>query len=258
MRIMTFNIRFENDRDGQNAWAHRKDLVIRVIKRYKPDIIGTQEGRWVQLLYLKDHLSPYALHAPDRVIDSTCQYPTLFIRKDSLHIMDGEEFWLSKTPKIHRSKDWDSAFPRMINCAKVQLRGSREKIWAAVTHLDHKGTEARYEQAGIIASWVKKRKEPVILMGDFNDDPGSKVHQLLTGEETGLLDTWQVLGRKEGMEASTHHGFSGVPQTGRIDWILVNPHFRTMEAIVIRDHFNGRYPSDHFPYLVYLDLPARQ
>ncbi|MBW2096541.1 MAG: endonuclease, partial [Deltaproteobacteria bacterium] len=86
MRIMTFNIRFENDRDGQNAWAHRKGLVARVIERYKPDIIGTQEGRWTQLLSLRDNLVGYFLNAPDRTIDSTCQYPTLFIRKDKLEI----------------------------------------------------------------------------------------------------------------------------------------------------------------------------
>lgn len=250
MRIMTFNIRFENDRDGENAWAHRKGLVTRVIKRYKPDIIGTQEGRWTQLLTLRDTLPGYILNAPGRTIDDTCQYPTLFIRRDKLEILEGEEFWLSKTPHIHRSKDWDSAFPRMINCALVTFRGSGEKMWVAVTHLDHKGIEARYEQAGIIAAWVKKRTGPVILMGDFNDVPGSRAHQQLVSPRTGLLDTWQVLGRNEDVQSFTHHGFTGIGQNSRIDWILVSPHFSIKDAVIIRDHFNGRYPSDHFPYLV--------
>ncbi|MBW2094627.1 MAG: endonuclease, partial [Deltaproteobacteria bacterium] len=64
------------------------------------------------------------------------------------------------------------------------------------------------------------------------------------------LDTWQVLGRKEDAQSFTHHGFTGIGQNGRIDWILVSPHFRIKDAAIIRDHFNGRYPSDHFPYLV--------
>lgn len=250
MRIMTFNIRFENDRDGQNGWVHRKDLVIKVIERYKPDIIGTQEGKWNQLLFLRDNLSGYSLNAPDRTIDSTCQYPTLFVRDKKLRILHGEEFWLSKTPRIHRSKNWDSAFPRMINCAMVTIRESGEKIWAAVTHLDHKGAEARYEQAKIIAAWVAERKEPVILMGDFNDIPGSNVHQRLLKPETDLLDTWQVLGRKERQDGFTHHGFTGIPQKGRIDWILASSRFAVRDAVIIQDHFNGRYPSDHFPYMV--------
>lgn len=254
MLIMTFNIRFENDRDGQNAWVYRKNLVIRVIERYRPDIVGTQEGRWNQLLFLRDNLSAYSLNAPDRTIDSTCQYPTLFVRKENLHILHGEEFWLSKTPHIHRSKDWGSAFPRMINCALVKARGSGEEMWVAVTHLDHKGVKARYEQAGMIASWVKKPRRPVILMGDFNDVPGSTVHQRLIKPRTGLRDTWQVLGREEDADAFTHHGFTGIPQNGRIDWILVSHHFRVKDAVIIRDLFKGRYPSDHFPYIVNLSF----
>lgn len=251
---MTFNLRFENDRDGQNAWTHRKGLVIRIIERYKPAILGTQEGRWNQLLFLRDNLPGYILNAPDRTIDSTCQYPTLFFRDSDLQVLDGEEFWLSKSPAIHRSKDWDSAFPRMINCALVKNRATKEKMWVAVTHLDHKGVEARNHQAAIIADWVKRRSEPVILMGDFNDVPGSRVHQRLVKQETGLHDTWEMLGREENVNAFTHHGFTGLGQNGRIDWILVSRHFRITNAIIIRDHFDGRYPSDHFPYLVYLTL----
>lgn len=254
MRVMTFNLRFENDRDGQNAWAHRKNLVALVIERYKPDIIGTQEGRWSQLLSLRASLPGYSLNAPDRTIDSTCQYPTLFVRRENLQILQGEEFWLSKNPHIHRSKDWDSAFPRMINCALVAVRESGGKMWVAVTHLDHKGVNARYEQAGMIAAWVRKRNEPVILMGDFNDVPGSEVHQRLIKPQTGLLDTWQALGREEHVDAFTHHGFRGIPQNGRIDWILVSRHFRITDAIIIRDRFDDRYPSDHFPYMVHLDF----
>jgi len=253
VRLMTFNLRFENDRDGQNAWVYRRKLIVEVINRYRPAAIGTQEGRWTQLLYLRDHLPEYHLHAPRRVIDNTCQYPTLFIRKQDFHVGEGRDFWLSKTPDVHRSKDWDSAFPRMMSYASVRLTGSEKAFWFAVTHLDHRGATARYEQARIIASWIEKQKEPVILMGDFNDVPGSPVHELLVAPETGLLDTWQVLGREEGPQSFTHHGFTGVPRDSRIDWILASPHFKIMAANIIRDHFDGRYPSDHFPYLVDLE-----
>lgn len=250
IRIMTFNIRFENDQDGSNAWFYRRELVVKVIRRYLPDIFGVQEGRWNQLLYLQDHL-PYHLNAIGRTVDSTCQYPTLFIRKDCLEVMEGGEFWLSKTPEVHRSKDWDSAFPRMLNYAKVRFSNTPDFFWTAVTHLDHKGVKARYEQAKIIVSWIKKRiGEPLILMGDFNDGPTSPVHELLTGPETGLFDTWQLMSMKEDADSFTHHGFTGVPHDSRIDWILVTPHFKVLQAKILRDNFSGRYPSDHFPYMV--------
>ena len=257
MRVMTFNVRFENDKDGDNSWSCRREMASDLVRGHAPSILGTQEGKWSQLLYLRDHLPDYVLHAPGRVIDPTSQYPTLFFRREDFEVEEGGEFWLSKTPEVHRSKDWDSAFPRMMSYAGIRRKGEGQRLlWVAVTHLDHVGTEARYEQAKILSQWVRSRNGPVILMGDFNEDPGSGVHRLLTSVETGLEDTWQLLGREEGSDAYTHHGFMGVPQKSRIDWILISPHFRVTHARVVRDHFGDRYPSDHFPYEVELEWTA--
>jgi len=155
------------------------------------------------------------MHTVSRVLDDTCQYPTLFFKKDRFRIMEGDEFWLSKTPEIHRSKNWDSAFPRMLSTATVEALELGQVFSVAVTHLDHMGLKARLKQAEIIARWVHKRTVPVILMGDFN-------------------------------------AFTGIPQKSRIDWILttVPPHI--VEARIVHDQLDGRYASDHFPY--YVDL----
>jgi endonuclease/exonuclease/phosphatase family metal-dependent hydrolase len=253
MWMMTFNIRFENDRDGENGWEYRRDFVTGIIERYAPAVVGTQEGLPHQLTYLKDHLPAYHLHTPARIIDDTSQCPSLFIRADDFSIMEGDEFWLSLQPRVPLSKNWDSAFPRMISAARVTSRGDDRPFWVAVTHLDHVGTEARREQAKMVARWVESRREPVILMGDFNDSPGSAVHRALTDSRTGLVDTWQALGLSEGIENYTSHGFAGVPQKARMDWILATPHFHIVSTLIIRDHFDGRYPSDHFPYMVELE-----
>lgn len=252
MRVMTFNLRFENDQDGSNAWVHRRHLVVELIKQYAPAILGAQEGRPSQLAYLESRLLDYRMHAPARVLDDTCQYPTLFFRKDQFRIMDGAEFWLSKTPEIHRSKNWDSAFPRMMSTATVEAPGSCRRFSVAVTHLDHMGAKARFEQGNIIAGWVREQSDPVILMGDFNDGPDSKVHGLLVDGATGLSDSWEVLHLPEGNESFTHHGFSGIPQKSRIDWILTTKPPHVKKAIIVHDQFDGRYASDHFPY--YVDL----
>lgn len=254
MRVMTFNIRFENDRDGENAWGFRRDLVARLILKHSPDIVGTQEGLWDQLQFLHDELKGYSLHAPERVMDDTCQYPSLFIKNDRFDILGGEEFWLSKTPGVHRSKDWDSAFPRMMSAARLRCRQTGKDLWAIVTHLDHMGEEARYQQALILAHWIAPKEGAKILMGDFNDSPGSSVYQTLVAGQTGLLDTWRELGCKDDETAYTHHGFDGVPRKNRLDWILVSPDLRVIHAEIIRDHESGRYPSDHFPYISDMDF----
>ncbi len=254
MRVMTFNLRFENDRDGPNSWVYRRDLVTDVIRNHRPSILGTQEGRWNMLLYLKERLPEYTLHAPDRVLDDTCQYPTLFFGREDFKLLEGGEFWLSKTPEVHRSLDWDSAFPRMLSYAALACKGEGDRFWVGVTHLDHVGVAARLRQAEMLARWVKDRSGPVILMGDFNDAPDSPVHRVLTDPGVGLEDTWRILGRSENARSHTHHGFEGVPQKTRMDWILATRHFRAADAWIIHDHRGRLYPSDHFPYMVELSL----
>ncbi len=249
MRLITFNLRFENERDGENAWSSRRGFVVRLVRRYAPSILGTQEGRWTQLRYLEEHLPEYHMHAQNRVIDETSQYPTLFVRKDALDVLEGEELWLSKTPRVHLSKNWNSAYPRMMSAAKLKCRSTGRVFWAVVTHLDHMAEEARYFQARLLADWVSDRKEPAVVMGDFNDAPGSRTHNALISERTGLIDTWAHTNNEEGEASFTHHGFKGVPGKARMDWILASRCFNVDDVRILRDCEDGRYPSDHFPVL---------
>ncbi len=253
MRVMTFNIRFENDRDGPDNWDKRKEMVAALISDYSPDILGTQEGKPGQLLFLEERLPEYAVYMHGRPHDPKIQCPTLFIKKTRFDIIDGKDVWLSETPDVFLSKSWDSAFPRMMSYCRMYDRSAGRRLFAGVTHLDHMGAEARNRQAGIIAGWARQAEDPVVVMGDFNEAPGSLVHQILTTPEAPLLDTWQVLSKPEGDESFTHHGFTGIPRHARMDWILSGPHFNVVDARILRDNQDGSYPSDHFPYMADLD-----
>jgi endonuclease/exonuclease/phosphatase family metal-dependent hydrolase len=252
MRVMTFNIRFENDQDGANSWIYRRDLVVKLIEKYDPDILGTQEGRVSQLAFLDGRLAQYKMHAPSRVLDDTCQYPTLFFHKNRFNIIEGEEFWLSKTPKVHRSKNWDSAFPRMVSTARVEHLDSGQAFFTAVTHLDHMGRKARLKQAEIIARWVRGRTVPVILMGDFNDGRNRMPMGRWPTGKRGFRTPGKRWAMPKGSESFTHHAFTGEPKKSRIDWILTTTPPYPVDAEMVHDHFDGRYASDHFPY--YVDL----
>ncbi len=254
MRVMTFNLRFENDRDGPHGWAFRKTMVAELISRHSPDILGTQEGKPGQLLYLEEMLPEYIVYMAGRPQASETQCPTLLLKKERFEIINGADVWLSKTPDVYLSKSWDSAFPRMMSHCRMRDQKTGRSICAGVTHLDHMGEEARVNQARIIASWARQVEDPLLVMGDFNEQPGSDVHRILTEPETPLSDTWQAVENREGKEAFTHHGFTGVPQRARMDWILASPGFRVLEARILRDQKNGSYPSDHFPYMVDLEM----
>ncbi len=251
---MTFNLRFENDFDGEDHWLNRRDLVLRTILKYRPHILGTQEGKPSQLTFLSENLDDYRISAGSRHWDDNCQYPTLYYLEEHFALLEDSEFWLSRTPGIHLSKNWDSAFPRMISYAFLEMKHSGQQLWVSVTHLDHISERARIQGARMIRDWAAKRGAPTVLLGDFNDVPGSEVHRALSKPLGPFADSWQALGKAEDQRSYTHHGFTGVPSKGRIDWILATSEFRVLDAAIVHDHEVDRYPSDHFPCWVDLKL----
>ncbi|WP_437913678.1 endonuclease/exonuclease/phosphatase family protein [Sorangium sp. So ce302] len=46
---MTFNIRYANRADGDNAWPNRRDMLYQVIRDAHPDVLGLQEALRSQL-----------------------------------------------------------------------------------------------------------------------------------------------------------------------------------------------------------------
>ena len=40
--VMSFNIRFGTANDGDNHWKFRKELVVKTIENFAPDLLGTQ------------------------------------------------------------------------------------------------------------------------------------------------------------------------------------------------------------------------
>jgi endonuclease/exonuclease/phosphatase family metal-dependent hydrolase len=254
MRVMTFNLRFENDFDGSNHWNNRRNFLVKTILKYRPHLVGTQEGKPSQLAFLSENLGGYRISASSRHWDEHCQYPTLYYLEEYFTLVEESEFWLSETPEIHLSKSWDSAFPRMISYALLKMRQRGQQVWVSVTHLDHISEQARIEGARMIRDWTLEKGAPTVLLGDFNDIPGSEVHRILNKPTGPFTDSWQELGKSEDQQSYTHHGFKGIPAKGRIDWILVTPEFRVLDVSVARDNEDGRYPSDHFPLWVDLTL----
>lgn len=249
MRLMTFNLRFATPIDGPNEWEYRKELVVEIILAHGPHLLGTQEGTIPQLEYLAAHLTDYLPLTGHRTVDRTCQYPTIFYRKDLLQVSKSGEFWLSETPTVHRSKSWDSAFPRMVTYGLFQEQGRDLWFWFADTHLDHISAQARLQGARMIREHFFRRQQPLILVGDFNEPPESPVYRQFLGDGSPLQDSWRVLHPPE-MESTSQHNFDGCPRGSRIDWILLSQPFKVKEAFMVTDNLNGRYPSDHFPYAV--------
>ncbi len=247
MRILTFNLRFANPLDGPNQWKYRKELVVETILVLRPDLVGTQEGTVPQLDYLSRHLSGFLPLVAHRQVDPTCQYPTIFYR-EGFQVQESGEFWLSETPGVHRSLSWNSAFPRMVTYGLFQEAGRDMPFYFINTHLDHVSAQARFQGARLIREFFQDKKEPLILAGDFNEPPDAAVYQEMVRPDRRLLDTWRAVHPKD-YDPPTQHDFTGEPRGHRIDWILISDPFRVINAAIVDYNHQGRYPSDHFPYL---------
>lgn len=92
-------------------------------------------------------------------MDATCQYPTIFYRQ-SLKVKDSGEFWLSQTPAVHRSKSWDSAFPRMLTYGLFHEADRDLWFYFMDTHLDHISSLARLNQARLILEFCQEKANP--------------------------------------------------------------------------------------------------
>jgi endonuclease/exonuclease/phosphatase family metal-dependent hydrolase len=247
MRLMTFNLRFDTPVDGFNAWEFRKDLLVEVILNHLPDLLGTQEGTVPQLRFLEEHLPGYIPLTAHRRVDPTCQYPTIFYRRDRFHVHESNEFWLSETPSVHRSRSWGSAFPRLATYGLFRETGRATSFYFINTHLDNISEAARREGARMIRNFFFPLNLPIILVGDFNEPPAAPVYRELIQGDSPLRDTWREVHPPD-EEATTQHGFDGELRGSRIDWILVTPPFKVRRVAIVTDSQDGHYPSDHFPY----------
>ncbi len=246
LNVMSINLRKEDKEDGKNNWPDRMGLVVQLLNELKPHLFGTQEGRRPQIYGLLDAMDGYGIADLHRDWDPERFYPCIFYSRDSVEILESGDRWLSETPEVHASKSWGSAYPRLATWARCRSRDTGTVFLFACTHMDHVSAEARSGQAMVLQDLVHERNRddlPVILVGDFNDVPGSAPYQTLT---SSLRDVWLDTHSHDAGEG-TWHGFSGKAQKGRLDWILTSPGIRAREARIVRTSYQGRFPSDHFP-----------
>jgi endonuclease/exonuclease/phosphatase family metal-dependent hydrolase len=256
LRVMSFNIRYGTAKDGPDHWDRRRELLVDTVRKFDPDLLGTQETLLDQAEYLAEKLPQHAWLGVGRDDGKRKgESVAIYWKKDRFEKQGGGHFWLSENPDIPGSKSWDTSLTRMATWVKLRDKKAdgpaSQFVWVN-THFDHMGKQARLESAKVIRGWLRKNAAdlPVIVTGDFNTDAGSAPYQVLVpGEGDGpqLTDTYRKLHPQPGEEEATFHAFKGDRKGTRIDWILYSKPFDVVEAAIDHANDNGRYPSDHFP-----------
>jgi endonuclease/exonuclease/phosphatase family metal-dependent hydrolase len=255
LQIMTFNIRQGRALDGANRWYRRRDLVFEVIRRYPPHVLGAQEVNPNQLDELLDALDGYGAVVHRR-------YGGLFgaaapILFDTRRLEAGQngDFWLSPIPDGKRMRAWDAAVPRICTWAVFSDRETGERFVVFNSHFDQRGVEARLHSANLVVQRMEEMSHlPRLFLCDLNANEQSEPLQIFL--RAGYRDTFRVI-RPDEAPFFTYHRFAGHRAGGRmgkIDYILCDDRWTVLDAAIVRDEFEGRLPSDHYPVTARLSL----
>ena len=263
LRVMSFNIRYGSAGDGENRWPNRKEMVFDVIRRQSSDVVGLQEALRFQIDEIRKALPVYGEIGVAREDGRTDgEYSAILFRADRFGVGEAGTFWLSDTPDVVGSSHWGNACVRICTWARLIENDSGKAFYIFNTHLDHVSQPSREKSAVLLARRIASRnhKDPFVVTGDFNAGENNPVVTYLTGKTAAetpvvLVDAFRVL-HPEVKDVRTSHSFRGGRQGHKIDYVLAQPSALAIEAQILYDNIDGRYPSDHYPVTARLRLPV--
>lgn len=254
LKIMSYNIRYDNAGDSINQWSNRKEKMNILLKKYKPDIACFQEALNNQVNDLQNFLPDFNKSGVGRDDGRTKgEYSPVFYNKNKFKRLDANTFWLSKTPNKSGSVGWDAAITRICSYVKLKENSTGKIFFVFNTHFDHLGDTAKQMSSKLILTKIKKitKGAPVILTGDFNSEPGSKAYTEIANSQNPLLSDSFVL---SGSGDCTFTGFEvngGICK--RIDYIFYSHQMVSANFFIGNDNDGMFYISDHLPVITVLN-----
>lgn len=244
MKVMSYNIRNADARDGDNAWPHRSELFFNTVRAFDPDLLGMQEVIQRQLDAATAALPGYDHVGVAREDGKQGgEYAPLFFRRDRFELTSTGTWWLSPTPEKVGSVGWDAALTRIATWAQLNDKLTGESLMVVNTHFDHVGEVARHESAKLLRAKLKDEQGKVIVTGDFNASDGSApITAMLEGDF--FTDTFRKIHSTPTDNEASFHAFNGNTEGKRIDFIFTHG-FDVVNATIDRTRDGKRCGSDH-------------
>lgn len=250
LSVMSYNIKLDYPKEGENSWSNRKPFFINQIKFNAPDVFGVQEAMPNQMKDMDSLLPQYSFVGVGRDDGKDeGEYSAIFYKKEKLNVLKSSTFWLSETPD-EVSMGWDAVCNRICTYALFENKTTGKKFWMFNTHFDHVGVEARKNSATLIIQKIKDintENLPVILSGDFNMED---THENIGFIEQHLQDSKAIANLVFGPTGTFNNFEFDKPVTRRIDFIFVNEGITVKKYAVLSDSWDCKYPSDHLPVFV--------
>ncbi len=249
MKIVTFNLRCDNNHDGENRWEFRKGLVLDRLEAEAPDVVGFQEVKPQMADFLRKHLNGYLCVGCGRGEAFDGENNMIGFRADRFELMQLETFWLSETPNLPGSRyPGQSSCPRVCTHALLRpLEGAR-LFHVYNTHLDHVADEARVLGAQAILRHIDadlaRWPAPLVVTGDMNAEPDSPAvalfEQSLVNETPGFV--------------ASYHGFGACPEHPQIDYIFSRGFTAARPPVAWSELSFGNHLSDHNALCAFLEM----
>ena len=242
--VVSANVRCLSPEDlFKKSWFYRAPLLIQTLKSAAPDIIGFQEVTPVHKQYLDKALRGFGsvlLYRDDSLIHESCP---IYYSESKFDLIDTGAFWLSETPDV-MSKGWGAAFNRVCSYVILAQKTDGKQLVVFNTHLDNVSEEARINGIKLVLQKIEQfGGMPSIIMGDFN-----------TGENTETYRTAVSLFNdakyqtEDTDSGATYQGYGQSLNDENLDYFMLSKTgIETLSYKVLRDTYDGVYPSDHFP-----------
>jgi endonuclease/exonuclease/phosphatase family metal-dependent hydrolase len=285
LRVMTFNLLTSTKKRRSHPWRLRKRNIARIFDNLRPDVVGTQEANYQQLLELAALLPDYSFVGegnlgPMQVHSESNWYCATFFRKDRVRpvdgLDDGDTEWLSPTPDVPASQYSLGTRPRLVTWNTFELIGTGRNFVFGTTHLESVNSWHRKKSAVQLREYISRRvaemgpDTPVFLTGDFNAVSSSpEIRAMGTDCCRGLapmFDAWAEAGVADDLDgAGTFRGLGLRDRVGhkllgprRIDYVFFRPRLAIQSVSRVSyeflEHRERALPSDHYPVLAEFTL----
>lgn len=258
IEVMSFNIRYDNPKDGENAWSNRKRELVGLLDFYHPDFLGSQEGLEHQLKYIDTYLTEYSMIGVAREDGKNKgEYAAIFYDSTKYQLVLQNTFWLSENPE-KVSVGWDAVLERICTYGLFKSKESDEMMYVFNAHFDHVGIEAQMRSAELIIKKIDELADDnamVVLMGDLNCSPDSPPIKTI---KTRMADGMDASQKTFYGPLGTFNSFdSQMSLDKRIDYVFaINLNVVSYRHIDDKRRNQG-FISDHLPVLVKL-TPVKQ
>lgn len=254
IKLITYNIRYNNPADGVNAWPLRKEKFSNLLNKYNANIWCFQEVLNNQLVDLKTMLPEYSFVGVGRDDGIEAgEYSPIFYKNSLYQLVSSGTFWLSPTPNVVGSKGWDAAITRICSWAQLEDKTTHEVFFVFNTHFDHIGKKARKKSAKLILAKMNEvgNNKPIVLAGDFNSEPTSKAYKTIVKNKI-IPFTDSYTQQKDNCTFTGFKVNGGICKS--IDFIFLNNYFERKTCQIITDNDGNNYPSDHLPVLTVFNM----